>query len=323
MDEKVQRPAYAMKSSCLFPDGLHALQLALKRWELAEDGAAFQTATSVLQRVRLKEGPRAFVKVALCQEERRGAALLRWWNGEGAVRVLAQHEATVLLEYAGAGEDAGGGAEPNAYAARSLVAMAQAQAGASLNAVTEPNACTDVEHDAEACRIICAVAARLHRCARPDAPELPPLSLSFQALTMAASAQGGIFPELSSIAHSLLAVPQQVVALHGDLHHGNILDAGARGWLAIDPKGYQGDRGFDYANIFCNPEYHTATQPARFERRVTLVAAAAQMERQRLLSWIAAWAGLSAAWHAQDGSNADTALAVAELALAALTRHAR
>jgi streptomycin 6-kinase len=33
----------------------------------------------------------------------------------------------------------------------------------------------------------------------------------------------------------------------------DVPDFGARGWLAIDPKGLYGERGFDYANIFCNP----------------------------------------------------------------------
>jgi streptomycin 6-kinase len=51
----------------------------------------------------------------------------------------------------------------------------------------------------------------------------------------------------------LLAEPREVGVLHGDLHHGNVLDFGVRGWLAIDPKGLLGERGFDFANIFTNP----------------------------------------------------------------------
>ena len=39
-------------------------------------------------------------------------------------------------------------------------------------------------------------------------------------------------------------------SLHGDLHHDNVLDFGPRGWLAIDPHGLLGERGFDFANIF-------------------------------------------------------------------------
>jgi type IV secretion system protein VirD4 len=34
----------------------------------------------------------------------------------------------------------------------------------------------------------------------------------------------------------LLAEPRDVGVLHGDLHHDNVLDFGARGWLAIDPN---------------------------------------------------------------------------------------
>jgi streptomycin 6-kinase len=37
--------------------------------------------------------------------------------------------------------------------------------------------------------------------------------------------------------------------------------------LAIDPKRLVGERGFDYANIFCNPDRHTATSPQRLSRQ--------------------------------------------------------
>ena len=271
-------------------DGMQELRQAINRWGLREGGLPFWTHTSVLQRVRTPNGASAFLKVALCEEERRGAALLRWWDGAGAVRVLAHSQNTVLLECA--------------CGRQSLIQMSQ------------------TGEDDEATRIICAVVARLHNrdaAGMPERmPQLTPLSHGFRSLALAADSKGGIFRELSAIADSLLATPQQVVALHGDLHHGNILDAGDRGWLCIDPKGYTGERGFDCANIFCNPDYPTATQTERFERRVTIVAEAARLERQRLLSWIAAWAGLSAAWHLEDGGNAGTALAVAALALRAL-----
>ena len=112
--------------------------------------------------------------------------------------------------------------------------------------------------------------------------------------------------------------------LHGDIHHGNILDFGPRGWLAIDPKGLIGERGFDYANLFCNPEAEIATAPGRLVRQVEVVVEAAGMERQRLLKWIVAYAGLSAAWFFEDGEweAAKTLLVVAELAAAELARTA-
>jgi streptomycin 6-kinase len=104
-----------------------------------------------------------------------------------------------------------------------------------------------------------------------------------------------------------------------------VLDFGVRGWLAIDPKRLVGERGFDFANIFTNPDLAdptrpVATEPGRFARRLEVVAAAARLERGRLLRWILAWTGLSAAWFFSDGDSAATDLRVAELAAAELDR---
>ncbi len=116
----------------------------------------------------------------------------------------------------------------------------------------------------------------------------------------------------------LSARPVDEVVLHGDIHHDNLLHFGARGWLAIDPKGLRGDRAFDYANLFCNPAHDIAVDPARFEQRVACVTYATQLDRRRLLQWILAWAGLSAVWLMEDGLSPDTRLQVATLAATAL-----
>jgi streptomycin 6-kinase len=113
--------------------------------------------------------------------------------------------------------------------------------------------------------------------------------------------------------------------LHGDIHHGNILDFGARGWLAIDPKRLLGERAFEYANLFCNPDTDNPTRPVatlpdRFTRRVAIVTSAAGLERRRLLQWILAWAGLSAAWFLGDGVAPKTDFKIAGLAAAELNR---
>jgi streptomycin 6-kinase len=47
---------------------------------------------------------------------------------------------------------------------------------------------------------------------------------------------------------------------------------------------------------------------------VEVLAAAASVERRRLLDWTLAFAGLSAAWHLADGTPADLDFAVAALA---------
>lgn len=114
--------------------------------------------------------------------------------------------------------------------------------------------------------------------------------------------------------------------LHGDLHHDNVLDFGPRGWLAIDPKHLIGERGFDYANIFTNPDLAdptrpVATKPECFARRVDVVMAATGLERRRLLSGVLAWTGLSASWFiGDDDPLAEIDLQIAAFAAAELDR---
>jgi streptomycin 6-kinase len=91
------------------------------------------------------------------------------------------------------------------------------------------------------------------------------------------------------------------------------------------PQGAHRERGFDYANLFCNPDLAdparpVAITPGRFERRVEIVCRVAGLERRRLLQWVLAWADLSAAWLISDGTSPETDLRIAHLAAAQLGR---
>ena len=61
-----------------------------------------------------------------------------------------------------------------------------------------------------------------------------------------------------------------------------------------------------------------ATSADVFSNRLALVTDIADLEPSRLLLWIMAWAGLSAAWSIQDGEVPIVSLAIAELAIATL-----
>lgn len=266
----------------------------LSRWGLDPDGEPLVTHSSTLLPVR-RGGASMMLKVAQEAEERAGARLMVWWNGDGAARVLEHAGDAVLME--------------RALGAGSLAAMARGG------------------QDDEASRVLCAAAARLHAPRERPPPVLVPLERWFRALEPAAAAHGGILAasaaaarELLAAPRELLAAPREVTVLHGDLHHDNVLDFGARGWLAIDPKGLLGERGFDFANLFCNPDPRTAVAPGRLARQIEVVADAAGLERGRLLRWVLAYAGLSAAWSLEDGDAPELALAVAELAAAELAR---
>jgi streptomycin 6-kinase len=175
--------------------------------------------------------------------------------------------------------------------------------------------------DDEASKIICEVVTKLHaKRQKPLPATLIPLSIWFRSLHLAAKEQAGIFTQTSLVAEELLNNPQDIVVLHGDIHHQNILDSGQHGWIAIDPKGLLGERGFDYANIFCNPDWDVATSPGRLEHQATIIAEIAGLERARFIKWIFVYAGLSATWSLQDGDSPDLALAVANLAKAEIDK---
>jgi streptomycin 6-kinase len=260
----------------------------LSRWSLSPDGEPISTHSSSLLPVRSGEVP-AMLKIAHGEEERNGAELMVWWGGDGAARVLAHEGDAILLE--------------RAVGVRSLEAMVRAG------------------RDDDATRIICAAATRLH-APRPESlpATLVPLTRWFRDLEPGAAKYGGYLSRAAPIARELLATPRDIVVLHGDVHHGNVLDFESRGWLAIDPKGLIGERGFDYVNLFRNPDLETATLPGRFERRLTLVTELTGLDRIRLLKWIVAFTGLSAAWVLNDGEVPDDDLAVGALALEGLER---
>jgi streptomycin 6-kinase len=259
----------------------------LKRWALLPDGQPIITPGSRLLPVRRGDTP-AMLKIAIDDEEKFGNLLMTWWDGDGAARVYAQHGDALLME--------------RAMGQRSLMHMA-------LNG-----------QDDEASRVLCAALARLHAPRPTPAPPLVGLVPWFASLRSAAQLQGGRFSQCLATADVLLAEPQDLVVLHGDMHHDNVLDFGARGWLAIDPKRVTGERGFDYANLICNPDLPTATNPQRFERQVKVVAEASGLEQRRLLQWVLAFAGLSAAWFLEDddAQAAQGQLQVAKLAASQL-----
>jgi streptomycin 6-kinase len=254
----------------------------LARWRLTPDGEVISTPYSQLMPVLSGNYP-AMLKVALAEEERRGAAVMEWFAGHGAAFTLAHEQEALLME--------------RATGWRSLVQMARGG------------------YDREATQAICGVVRRLHASReRLPPPTLIPLSQWFRALEPVAAREGGILRHGAVTAQMLLAMPREQLVLHGDIHHDNVLDGGVRGWLAIDPKGLYGERAFDYANIFLNPDLGFAATPGRLRAQAEVVAAEARIGLHRLLQWILAYACLSASWIMDDRGDPRPTLAIAEIA---------
>lgn len=265
----------------------------LSRWNLIADGMPIRTNASRLLPVR-HGGKPAMLKLPEVEDERLGYRLLEYWDGDGAARLIARDDSgsAMLIERASGG--------------RSLSAMARSGA------------------DDEATVILCDAIARLHKPRGRTPDGLIPLETWFRELFPMAVSRGGRLAYSAAMASELLAAQQEILPLHADIHHDNVLDFEERGWLVIDPKSVIGDRAFDYTILFCDPdladpEPPVAIVPGRFERRLEIVLAKSGLERRRLLRWIVAWCGLSAAWFlGDDDPLADINMAIMERAIAAL-----
>lgn len=253
----------------------------LAAWGLTPDGAPFETPSSRLLPVRQGER-RAFLKVAMHPEEKRGGAVMAWYAGGGAAEVLAHDADAVVLE--------------RLDGPRSLETMARGG------------------QDEAAGRILCDTALRLHAPRPAPLPDvLIPLEQWFGALWPRAEADAGVYALAAGVARELLGDQGPAVVLHGDIHHGNVLDGRlARGWRAIDPKGVLGDAGYDFANMICNPDAETAI--AHLDGRLAIVAEMSGQPRERVVRWLLAYLGLSAAWTLSVGGDPWQALAILEAA---------
>jgi streptomycin 6-kinase len=272
----------------LSPDG-DRLAHYLAAWRLTAPQLLTETVTSRIYTVT-HAGETVILKLLAPgeTEEQTGALALRYFRGQGAVRLLRHDSGAHLLEYA---------------------------AGAELITLVERG------EDEAATRIIAQVLNQLHGVPQ-DAPRdgLFTLERWFRALFVQAAAdrQAGahtVYTRGAALARRLLDDPRDVRVLHGDIHHRNIRQS-ARGWLAFDPKGLVGERTYDCANALCNPPLtgivHNET---RLLRSAGILAAALDIDRARVLAFTYAYACLSACWSLtiSDDAMAQWALGVAAL----------
>jgi len=98
----------------------------------------------------------------------------------------------------------------------------------------------------------------------------------------------------------LLTTSQPAGWLHGDLHHGNIIQHSETGQLvALDPKGLVGDPSFDICTFVRNhvPQHLDNESLSNFlERRIRTIGDAAGYPTHRAFAWAAAGNALSLVW---------------------------
>ncbi len=91
----------------------------------------------------------------------------------------------------------------------------------------------------------------------------------------------------------------ELVLLHGDLHHFNILSATRQPWLAIDPKGVIGEREYELGALLRNPIPNIVTTMNTkkiLSNRVDQLCELLTFDRQKVIGWGFSQAVLAATW---------------------------
>jgi streptomycin 6-kinase len=181
--------------------------------------------------------------------------------------------------------------------------------------------------DDKATRIAAEVMLRLWREVPSESEKFIRLSDWFGALgQLRSSYDGGTGPfptqlveRVEAILPALFADPLPPVLMHGDFHHFNVLSSGDT-WVAIDPKGVIGPRGYECGPLLINPWEWFAEQPDPVQitqRRVAVLSERLGLERQVILGWGICHALLSAWWDFEDGAGGGYALRCGEILLRA------
>jgi streptomycin 6-kinase len=227
---------------------------------------------------RLPDGTAVIVKIGWPHREMYGEpAALRLWDGRGAVRLLA-HDA-----------------------ARHAMLLTPCVPGLELAQSSAPAV--------ERLEIGCAVLRRLWTA---------PVSAEFERLADVTAEWAGLVEErmdrirpgydpglVAEGARLLRSLPRSAereVLLHGDFNPGNILSDGDT-WLAIDPKPMTGDPAYDPWPLLeqIDDPFSYADPAPRLRDRVALLAAALDLDADRIVAWSVARRVETALWAAQHG----------------------
>lgn len=173
--------------------------------------------------------------------------------------------------------------------------------------------------DAQATKIIAGLLNKIHACPIPQDHKFKTLQGRFSPVSKMAEKntqenEKHLFIKADNLAKKLCSDQQDICLLHGDIYHGNIIHDSKKGWVAIDPKGYIGDRAYDVANMFLHPwdVPDIVRNKDRFLQHVTILSEHMNIDRQKIINYAFIYSCLCAAqWWLEHGrySKHDFAMA--------------
>ncbi len=256
-----------------------------EKWKLSEPLKMAETITSSVYRVNYKNGFAALKILSAVgrRHEATAPSVLTHFNRDGAVGIFNFDDGAHLLEWV------------NGPHLKSLV---------------------EVADDHLASEVICDVLEKIHGNKVLCPTEIKNLKTHFRALfAMAEQAEDPLFKEGARVAARLLEDEQDIVLLHGDIHHKNILKSQTRGWLAIDPQGVIGERTYDLANAFFNPDDMASfvETESRIRTMCAIFSERLRLNPTRILEFAFAYGCLSSAWCIEAGQDPSRRMRIAAI----------
>ncbi|KQO65275.1 aminoglycoside phosphotransferase family protein [Curtobacterium sp. Leaf261] len=272
---------------------------AVERWDLEVLDPYTGGSASHVVAVRTADGLDAVLKLSLPHREARDeGAALRWWDGNGAVRLLASDPDdpfVLLLERCAPGvrlaDRAGLAADDGLTIAASLLVELWS-AGDPDDAPFER--LTDV------------------------ADEWADLAEERMS-TLAPPLDPGVVRRGVGLLRELPRSAGSTVVVHGDYNPGNVLTASRRPWLVIDPKPMTGDPAYDLCPLLMQVDDPFARRDPvrRLRERIALLSDVTAQPRERIAAWCVARLVESALWSVSRGQPRDAEDGVARAALMA------
>jgi len=215
-------------------------------------------------------------------------AALRLYNGRGAVRLL------------------------DADTRKGLLLLERLRPGRMLSELKDDERATHIAADVMQSLWASWDAAKDHPAAKTAEKEFIRLEDwfgGFKRLRQRFKGGTGAIPEdlvfpAETLSKQLFFESKDKTLLHGDFHHYNVLES-ERGWLAIDPKGVMGPRGYEAGPFLINPHNRILDENASYaqaEKRIAILSERLGMERQHLCAWGFCHAILSAWWSVEDNT---------------------
>ncbi len=158
------------------------------------------------------------------------------------------------------------------------------------------------QHEAATLSKLAHVITRLHQMTVVPNGSFPSLAQWHHSLDIAkpsATIAAPLLEKAQLLSKQLIASQTDVVLLHADLHHDNLLCGFDDIWFAIDPKGIMGEPAYEVGAFLRNPIPELLQQAdvsAILRQRISALSSMLKLDKERVAHWSFVQAVLAACW---------------------------